>query len=359
MITGHGGNIYQLATSLGCDVAEIVDMSSNVNPLGPMPELVCHLKNTIDTITHLPQVDAHAIRMAFARRHGIDPNLVMAGNGSTQWIYTLPLALGAQKALILGPTYADYADACRMHGTKVRYWLSSAQHHFDFNLARFGPMVTEADLVFICNPNNPSGRLIPSDVLIEWCHCHPDTIFIVDESYLPFVPADQSDSLLGHPIANLVVITSMSKIYRLPGLRIGFIKSSSKMAQRLNPYCLPWAVNSLACSAVLWLMQHHALETDFIDQSRRFIERERERFYQRLTGIDGLTFFKSHTSYILIRLPRTIHAKKVWDAMAREKILIRDCSNFHGLSSRYIRISLKDADNNRRAARLLTQLCLA
>lgn len=357
MIGGHGGNIYQLAETLGCPVADIVDMSSNVNPLGPMPELLRHLEKHLTAVACLPQVDARAICAAFADRHGIDPQLVLAGNGSTQWIYTLPLALDTANALILGPTYADYADACAMHGVSVQYLLADAEHQFEFDLDAALRMAARADIVFICNPNNPTGRLLGADALLELCRARPDTIFVIDESYLPFVPESRKHSLMAHSLPNTVILSSMSKIFRLPGLRIGFIKTSRELARRLAAYCLPWAVNSLAAEAVLWLMRHEDKVEGFIASSRAFLRQEKETFCRNLEKVPDLTIFDTCTSFLLIRLPELIRSETVWHAMAQEKLLIRDCGNFHGLSSRYIRISLKDRDANGKAAALLSKLC--
>lgn len=357
MINGHGGNIYQLAQELKCQVTDIVDMSSNVNPLGPMPQLLTHLSANLDKVAYLPQADATAIRTAFADYHGIEPQRVFAGNGSTQWIYMLPLALKSKRALILGPTYADYADACAMHNTQVSYLLSSSENHFDFDLKKAARMASDADIIFICNPNNPTGRLISAEAILELCQTCPNTIFVIDESYLPFVADSKRCSLVGHKLENAVIINSMSKIFRLPGLRIGFFTVPEKLIERFEAYSLPWAVNNLAVEAVLWLMTNKGTVRDFIEDSIDFIGREKELFYSRTAQVPGLTCFDSCTSYILVRLPETIKAQTVWDAMAQERLLIRDCSNFFGLNPQYIRISLKDPKNNLKAAELLNKLC--
>jgi threonine-phosphate decarboxylase len=131
MITGHGGNVYQAARQLGCRAADILDMSSNVNPLGPMPGLAEHLAKRMERIAALPEADAAAMVRAFARSHGISAKTVLAANGSTQFIYTLPYALKARRVLVVAPTYADYADACRMHGVKgLRFLEASAENSF-------------------------------------------------------------------------------------------------------------------------------------------------------------------------------------------------------------------------------------
>jgi len=115
MIIGHGGNIYQIASKLGCAPSEIIDMSSNLNPVGTMPGLINFLRDSLTEITTLPEADSAGAVTAFADRCSVDSELVIAGNGTTQFIYSIPIALGTKKALILGPTYADYADACKMH----------------------------------------------------------------------------------------------------------------------------------------------------------------------------------------------------------------------------------------------------
>ncbi len=130
MITGHGGNIYEVARSIGCKPFEIIDMSSNVNPLGPPSGLTEHLKENIDSITALPEVDAKDIKNKFAHRYDIDSECVMSGNGTTQFIYAIPQVLGTRKALILGPTYSDYADACIMQNVYLDYFIAKESLFF-------------------------------------------------------------------------------------------------------------------------------------------------------------------------------------------------------------------------------------
>jgi threonine-phosphate decarboxylase len=125
MIIGHGGNIYDIAHRLGCEPSEITDMSSNVNPLGPPPGLVAFIQNNLNVIAALPEVDSKLLVHSFAARYGVDPACVLAGNGSTQFIYAIPMALKTQSALIIGPTYADYADACSMHSIAYRYGFAN------------------------------------------------------------------------------------------------------------------------------------------------------------------------------------------------------------------------------------------
>jgi len=346
MINGHGGNIYNMARNLGCAPSEIIDMSSNVNPLGPPPGLADFLRENMNTIDALPQVDAGRAVSAFAGRYDIDPDLVLAGNGTTQFIYTIPRALETEKACILGPTYSDYADACIMNNVRHAYVIAEEVSDFRADINRFEKEIQEADTVFICNPNNPTGVLIPADELESLCHLYPNTHFVIDESYLPFVTDGDKQSMLPRGLSNVIILNSMSKIFRVPGLRIGFLITSEKTIGEFRRYVLPWAVNSLAQAAVCYLMERRSETDAFVETTRSFLEAERRRLTEEIGGAEGIKLFPSTVSFILARLLNARTADEVCDYLSRDKILIRNCSNFKGLSEHFIRISLKTRETN-------------
>ena len=191
-------------------------MSSNVNPLGPPPGLLAHLQDRLPAITRLPEVDAAEAASAFAFRHGVDPQRVLGANGTTQFIHILPRVLGSRCAAILGPTYADYTDACRLSGVPWVEVLSEPANGFVHDPATIDRAVRAgADTVFVCNPNNPTGVLLPAAALEDLCRRHRQARFVVDESYLPFVRDGENDSLVACCHPNLVVLNSMSKIFRV------------------------------------------------------------------------------------------------------------------------------------------------
>jgi len=357
MIDGHGGNIYQLAQRLNCRTSDIVDMSANVNPLGPMPELVDHLKVSLSAIASLPEVDARGIVDAFARFHGIDPAGVMAGNGTTQLIYLIPRALEAKQALIVGPTYADYQDACVMNRVPVDRLTSHEQNGFVPDIQAIVEKAATADLVFLCNPNNPTGILTHRADIEALCRACPNTVFVIDESYLPFTTNPADASLIGDDLPNAVVLNSMSKAFRIPGLRIGFLNASESVMEKLAFYRQPWSVNGLAQAAVHWLMTHRQEVDAFLAKSYRFINEQKSRMISAIHDQTPIRTVPSATSFVLMRLPGGLTASVVWEFLADHRILIRDCANFAGLSDAFIRVSLKNEAENQRAVRLLVQLC--
>lgn len=355
MIRGHGGNIHDLAQRLGCSFDEIIDMSSNVNPFGPPPGLFEVLSAHLADITALPQVDAEEMILAFSRHHGIDPETVIAGNGTTQFIYTIPLALETKKALIAGPTYSDYADACAMHGASVEFEIASPTRDFQPDLPGIAARLEKADTAFICNPNNPTGALIPKSELEALCRDHPAVRFIIDESYLPFAGKGESNSMIRCGLENVLTLNSMSKIFRIPGLRIGFIVASKENIETLGTYAMPWSVNALAQLAVRHLMDPTSQTDRFIRITRERLSAEKAALIRALKEIAGLRLFPSHTSFILMKLPEGFSAPRICDALCRDRILIRNCSNFYGLSDQYIRISLKTPSVNRMLTERLVQ----
>ena len=357
MIGGHGGNIYELALRLGCAPSEIVDMSANVNPLGPMPELMDHLKANLSVIAALPEVDAGGIVSAFARVHDIAPETVMAGNGTTELIHLIPRAIGKRKALVVGPTYSDYRDSCAMNGVACEHLICNESDDFVPDMAAIAQKAEDVDLVFFCNPNNPTGAMVSHEAVDALCRNCPQTLFVIDESYLPFAHEPETISMIKTELPNVMVLNSMSKAFRIPGLRIGFVKAPPDLIQKLASFVLPWSVNSLAQAAVTWLMTHMTPVTTFLESTRQMLE-EQKNIMRACLSQTGIHCFPSVTSFILMRLPDGLEAPEAWRHMSDQGILIRDCANFTGLNNAFIRLSMKSEKNNRRAARLLGDLCL-
>jgi threonine-phosphate decarboxylase len=355
MIQGHGGDIYAVARRLGCRPEAIIDMSSNINPLGMPPGLQSHLHDHLHRAGALPEVDAGKAIAHMATLLNVDSHRILAGNGTTQFIYTACAALNTHKVLIVGPTYADYADACRMLHLQPDYFLSIAETRFAVDLERLDQMLSDFDTVFICNPNNPTGRLIACDVLLALCRQHPKTHFVIDESYLPFATVDGSQSMLACELDNASVLWSISKIFAVPGLRAGFLIANRTTISRFRRLMQPWSLNSLAQAAVEYLGSNRMAMYTFINKTRRYLEKERRIFCDAMASRTPLTPFPSKTSYILMELPKGGDADDLCRRMAQRRILIRNCSNFHGLSDRYVRVALKEPEMNRLASDYLAE----
>jgi len=317
-----------------------------------MPGLLTHLQDRLDRIRVLPEVDGRSAVRAIAALLGVEEQRVLAGAGTTQFIYLACKALGSERVLIVGPTYADYTDGCRVHDIEPEYFLAQAATGFAPDLERLAAALVGVDTVFLCNPNNPTGQLIPHPDLMELCRSHPRTRFVIDESYLPFVPLGQDGGMSHCGLDNVIVLWSVSKIFGMPGLRAGFLIATPPVVERFRRYMQPWCVNSLAQEAVVFLGDHPAAVRAFLDQTHAFLASEGHRFQVGLSA-SRLTLYPSATSYFLLGLPPDLTATAVCGALARERFLIRNCANFHGLDEGFIRVALKDAVTNTAVVRHL------
>ncbi len=346
MIIGHGGNIHDVAAKLGCEPADIIDMSSNLNPLGPPEGLVQFLKDRMDTIISLPEVNSKKITSLLAERYGIAHESVLAGNGTTQFIYNIPRALKTEKALVVGPSYADYSDACAMHKAECRMFITREEDGFRPDMEELKKAVARVDTVFICNPNNPTGYLWDNGALEMLCRSFPETFFVIDESYLPFACDSYSESAVSFRLPNVIVLNSMSKVFRIPGLRVGFLLAPVPLIYRFESLVLPWSVNALAQAAVGYLLENRALVDNFLRETRNFVKKERQVFVDALASEPCMTVYPGGTYFILARLTGSKKADDLYKGLLEHRILIRNCSNFEGLDHSFVRFSLKDRAAN-------------
>ena len=350
MTFGHGGNIYEMARLLDCRPTEIIDMSSNINPLGPPAGLLEFLKDNMGKITRLPEIDNRETIKYFADYLDTDPDRLLAGNGTTQFIYSIPRILASKNPVIIGPTYSDYQDSLNRIRIPAKILSSPESNLFQPDLERIANCLDQVDTVYLCNPNNPTGVLIEYDRLYQLCQSHPKVNFIIDESYLPFVINAEKVSMIKAGLPNVIVLLSISKIFGIPGLRIGFIIAGRDQVNKFKRHLLPWSTNSLAQEAVRYLAGHKRLVEAAVKRTRIYCEKQRQQFHVQFKTSPQIKLYHGKTPFILIRLPPALAARDVRQRLAEDMLLVRNCNNFQGLSDRFIRISLKTPEANRKVA---------
>ena len=243
-----------------------------------------------------------------------------------------------------------------MHGIEHDYTLAEESREFRPDLNQIDQILATYDTVFICNPNNPTGAMIPAVELEALCGSYPNTRFVIDESYLPLVSSGEKESMIQSSLPNIIVLISLSKIFRIPGLRIGFLVASKKTIEQFKRYSLPWSLNSLAQAAVLYLMDKTNKTNSFTKKTTAFIETEKTKLAQKLKSSSIIKLFPGSTLFMLAKLMKNYRADHIITHLAQNKILIRNCVNFEGLSNRFIRISLKTSPLNAMLADKLLEL---
>ncbi|MBU0967727.1 MAG: aminotransferase class I/II-fold pyridoxal phosphate-dependent enzyme [Proteobacteria bacterium] len=347
----HGGNIVAMARALGCEVKDLIDMSSNLTPLAMVPGLREVLVQGIEEIAFLPETESENLRQIFARKFNLQEEEVLVGNGTTEFIFALPHLFAGSRAIIVNPTYSDYRVACSWAKIPAMDFMLPPEQDFHLDLDRLAREFQGGELVFICNPNNPTGALTPSQELYDFILRHPATSFLVDESYLPFT---REKSLLHYDLPpNLFVLFSSSKIYGIPGLRLGFLVARAANLQAMTLQRKPWGVNRMAQIAGEYLLEH---ADPYVEVVRQFIERERFLFVDLLQKINNIRVIPGKANFILCYLQGEILAAELREKMLDKKIMIRNCASFDGLDEHYFRMSLKGREENIYCLKVLQEI---
>ena len=352
----HGGNVFSIARSLGVRPEEILDFSASINPLGISPAVRGALLSSIDRLTHYPDSDAAELKEALAAFHGLDESAVCVSNGSTELIYLLPRLLGGKRALVVAPAFSEYAKALAREGWAVAYLDLAPRDGFDLPLDLLEERLGEGfDALFLCNPGNPTGRLIPPATVEKVCDiCRSHGVFLVlDEAFMDFCEEGSAKRLV--VAGGGVVLRSMTKFFAIPGLRLGYALGPAAVVAALAALREPWSVNDQAQTAGLAALS----DRDCRERTVRFIAGERAFLATSLAALPGLRSYPSAANYLLVEIEEGPSATELRDMLLGRRILIRDCSTFHGLSDRFFRVAVRGRDENERLAEQLADVLQA
>lgn len=354
MMQIHGGNIVEVSRRYRLSKHKIIDFSSNINPLG-FPEGVQHLLNTaMNEIRSYPDSNSTELKEEMKRWLGIHDKNVLVGNGSTELIYLIARALRPTCALIPVPTFNEYERSLHSVGCQSTYLPLKERQSFRFDMADMVSHLSQIDILYLCNPNNPTGVLYKrNEILSLLDKAEKRGVFVViDEAFMDFTDNETvTDEAMKRK--NLIVIKSLTKFFGIPGLRLGYLIAHSTLIEQLSCFKEPWTVNVFAQKAGVACFRDHA----FRIQTKRVIDRERTYMLNELSKLKGLKPYASATNYLLIRIVKPgLSSGRLYDRMARQGFLIRDCSSFRGMGNRFIRVALKKRRHNRLLIAKLKQI---
>lgn len=345
----HGGDVYKVARERRIPVGRILDFSASINPLGFSSVGRRAIRSALKRIEHYPDPDCWQLRRVLAQQCGVDPDMILVGNGSTELIHLLPRALALKSALILGPTFEEYARALTDAGGAAQYVHARKEERFrpplKDALRELSARGARFDSVLLCNPNNPTGQAISRRVVRELADAvdRRQGWLIVDEAFIDYCQNHSVLSML-REYPRMVVLRSLTKFYAMPGLRIGYLVGVSKVVERLKDRQPPWSVNSLAQEVSCAVLHDHG----YAEKSCTFMMNERARFLRGLRSLPGLRVYSSAANFVLIELPAWTSAAEVTDRLAAGRLLVRDCSAVPGLTTQIIRVAVRTDKENRR-----------
>lgn len=330
----HGGEVYSHPVSL--------DFSANINPLGTPEAVQQAVINSLPLLFQYPDPYCRELVAAIASHEGVTEDTILCGNGAAELIFALCSALKPKKALLPVPSFSEYRSALSSADCSVEYYTLGQEDDFALTEA-FLPVLNAFDgqLLMLCNPNNPTGQVIPPALLRKIAaRCHEKHIFLfVDECFLDLTQDGDGLSLKGilREVPDLLLLKAFTKSYGMAGLRLGYcLCGNPAVLKRMGMCSQAWNVSTPAQLAGAAALQ----EAEFLRRANEIIQKERPRMTEALEAM-GLRVIPSKVNYLLFQAPRTLGAK-----LLSRGIQIRDCSNYPGLEQGWYRTAVKLPQQN-------------
>jgi threonine-phosphate decarboxylase len=344
----HGAEVLAAAYESGLRPRDILDFSSSVNPLGPSKKALEAIKDAFNEIESYPDSNANAIRELIASHfNGITKDNIIMGNGSTELMYLFAEAFlkKGEKALIPAPTFGEYEAAVRKTGESPKFVKLNKNFQIDAEVFKY--QMAGVKLVFLCNPNNPTSKIIPKETLSEILEnaLAQDILVFLDEDFLEFVKDEKKLTVINSiaKFPNLFVLRSFTKIFGLTGLRVGYGIASKDIIDVLLCAKIPWNVNCLAQAAAVAAFnddEHLRVTLDLIKNEKAWLQQELSKF-------KAFSFSPPDANFFFIDIQNAgATANALKHRMLKQGILIRDCSSFVGLNEFYIRVAVKTHEEN-------------
>lgn len=340
----HGGDVFSLDGG-------VLDFSINLNPMGMPGCAVEAARRSLLEPPGYPDPDCRGLKRAIARRDGAEEEQILCGNGASDLIDRLVRAVGPKRALLTAPTFSEYEKFLKINGCKVYFHYTNEAEDFRLTRAILPQITPEINMLFLCDPNNPNGKLIDLPLLEEiWARCRrTGTLLVLDQCFLELTTA-RPERMAGRlDKGGLVLLRALTKSYAMAGLRVGYCLTNERaLLEKMAAEGQPWSVSAPAQAAAA------AALTDAPEWPRLCLKEvavQRGRISAALTAA-GARVFQSDGNFLLF----------CWrDGTLKEKllkkgVLIRQCGDYHGLSFRYFRVAVRTAQDNDRLIRALEEL---
>ena len=333
------------------DKEKIVLFGANVNPLGLSGQVKKISQNIWISSASYPDRDYTDLKKAIAAYTNTSPEHIVVGNGSTELISLLISQRAPKRALLLGPTYSEYARELNLVGGTLEYYNLKEEQDFRLDISDLtDTLKSDIDLLIICNPNNPTSSAISTaDMKKLLTVCRSLGIFVmIDETYIEFAP--KGTALSAVPLVpefdNFMVIRGVSKFFAAPGLRFGYgLTSNQAFLQTLLTHQNPWSLNSVGAYAGERMLK----DTDYIKKTWTLIDSERTRMCTKLSGLDTVKIYPAYANFVLVRiLKEGLTSFDVFEKAIHQNLMIRDCSSFESLNGEYVRFCIMNPEDNDR-----------
>ncbi|MCF6411681.1 threonine-phosphate decarboxylase CobD [Pseudalkalibacillus salsuginis] len=348
----HGSNPNYLYEALDLPKPEIlIDFSANINPLGPPPELEARWMEIFRRITDYPDPDATELKKTISEIEQVEPPSILIGNGGADLISLVSRMLSGKNVLIIQPTFSEYEKNCHLNGCKIHYHHLEAPD-WEMNVEQLQNKLKGIDALFLCNPNNPTGVQYHFESIIQLLKASKEAecLFVLDEAFYDMVSDYEPIIPFTKEFQNLIIIRSMTKMFAIPGLRLGYMIAHPEIVRRIKGYQTHWSVNvpALAAGEICLKKQPFMVETsNYIGEERRklFTFFKKERY----------AFSPSKANFYLLKDTDKEDQLPLLRHLLRNGIVPRHTYNFPGLDGRWLRFGIKHSSENDRLIEVLKQ----
>ena len=333
----HGGLIYDKNGKSG----DWLDFSANINPLGISEKILQTLTDNLRGVINYPDPNATELKRAISQRYKVSEKNLVVLNGAAEFFYLCLNVMRPERVIIPVPSFSEYERAARAAFCEVSYFFTRAEENFSINIDKLCAEVkSSSDCVIIGRPNNPTGNLISIKEILRLAQV---ANVIIDESFIDFLETESARGFINEKIS---VVQSLTKIFAIPGLRLGFAVVEENLAKKLNLSKDVWNVNFLAQKAGVAALT----DEEFLIKTRTWLGIEQKFLIERLKNLRGVKIFMPTANFILFRHEK---AEKILSELRRAEILLRSCENFTGLDKFYLRTAIRSREEN---LRLLNEL---
>ena len=369
----HGGNIFHFAHEQRIEPYKVIDFSANINPLGPSQQGLSALEAQLRYISHYPDATNDDVLNAIADTYGMNKDQIVVGNGAAELFYAICRLPGYTGAFVPAPGFSEYKEALEASRIAVRdiYYRpredDNGKPYFEvpyLALETFAAELKGQDgriIVFLGNPNNPDGTLLDKNHIrtVASMLKEANSLLVIDESFIDFVgnhtlqDNEYSMRSLVNDFDNIIVVHSFTKFYAVPGLRIGAAFSNSQIIDKLNKFIPTWSVNTLAQAYTESALN----DVEYVKRTKQVLREEQHYMYNALDAIAGITVYPPSANFILFHIEQDgVTADSINEALKKHKMIVRNCDSYIGLNSQWVRIAIKDHDNNVRLVDALTDI---
>ena len=338
----HGGDIIGFAESIGKPKEEVIDFSSNLNPLAPLKSLQKVYQSSFELITQYPDLHCRALHQTIAQHLNVNTNNILAGNGAIALIELVIRTIQPKNVLLIEPCFNEYRRLAELNGAKVHSIFLKEEHQFQFCLAEIISQLKNIDLVILGSPNNPTGTALTRQELVTLINAvkKQNSFLLIDEAFIDWHPQNSVVKEIQEH-SSFVVIRSLTKFFALAGIRIGYAVASNVLIEKMQTLQETWSCNALAQKLGGVALK----DITFQKKSRQWFYEESVRFITELNKIPSIKAFPTLANYILIKVEKE-NVNNFCDSMKRAGIYLRTTNDYNGLNKNYFRAAIRKKEEN-------------